>query len=341
MSILSQGANTSSADYSAIVKVTPFTQYLSTESLFDKNYKSRKISPIDEFIENANKLNLLWINNPDEISSEFTSILFLGYFSAVESYVRALVRTLIQTDIHSQKFAETHQITFGAALHHNKQLLPEALMDNHSFTASDNILKTFKSLTDIDIVIDETVTTELDKICQLRHCCVHRFGKLGAKNAMTLGLTSHSKLLEKPLILKKHDLTLVSSTLRSVVKTINNAAYKAILDRTFPIIPTGKGDKRKIQKPLWTKDFETDKELFTKYYKAFSSNKEKSPKLKEMYTRFIVEKEHALQKVKGSAKKPFNQPGQDDADQKQGNANQLKPDEAVPKPQAPDAPQDQ
>lgn len=294
-----------SADYSAIVKVTPFAQPLSTESLFDRSYKLSTLSPIDEFIENANKLNLLWITDTEELTSEFTNILFLGYFSAVESYVRALVRSLIQHDIYSQKCAESQQITFGAALHHSKQLLPEALMDNHSFTASDNILKTFKSLTDIEIVIDETITTELDKICQLRHCCVHRFGKLGAKNAMNLGLISHSNLFEKPLTLKRTDLIIISSILRSVVKTINNSAYKAVLDRTFPTIPTGKGEKKKIPTSLWTKDFETDRELFSNYYKIFSSKKENSPRIKEMYTRFISEKESALQQTaKGGSRRP-------------------------------------
>ncbi|ENZ1719529.1 MULTISPECIES: hypothetical protein [Pseudomonas] len=335
MTIQTPGSSTSSADYSAIVKVTPFTQILSTEALFDKSHKLSKLSPIDEFIENANKLNLLWINQ-DEISSEFASILFLGYFSAVESYVRALVRTLIQTDIYSQKCAENQQITFGAALHHNKQLLPEALMDNHSFTASENILKTFKSLTDIELVIDEAITTELDKICQLRHCCVHRFGKLGAKNAMALGLTSHSKLFEKPLTLSRDDLLLVSSTLRSVVKTINNAAYKAVLDRTFPTVPVGKGDKKRLPKSLWSKDYEADKELFIKYYKVFSStNKDESPKMKEMYTRFIAEKEQALQKIsKGAAKKPNIPQGQGDANgHPQGDTSHQQENNAVDVPQ--------
>ncbi|MFK3771787.1 hypothetical protein [Pseudomonas sp. NPDC089406] len=315
--------STSSADYSAIVKVTPFTQIISTDALFDKSHKSSNLSPIDEFIENSNRLNLLWINN-EELSSEFANILFLGYFSAVESYVRAIIRTLIQIDIYSQRCAENQQITFGAALHHNKQLLPEALMDNHSFTASENILRTFKSLTDIDLVIDDAITDELDKVCQLRHCCVHRFGKLGAKNAMALGLTSHSNLFEKPLSLKKDDLFLVSGTLRSVVKTINNSAYKCVLDRTFPTTPVRKGDKKAIPKSLWSKDFEEDKALFTKYYKTFSSsNKGESPKIREMYTRFITEKEQALQKhVKSANNKPTNPAKPVTTNQPQTDGNQ-------------------
>ncbi|MCP2224919.1 hypothetical protein OKW12_000293 [Pseudomonas silensiensis] len=326
-------SSTTSADYSAIVKVAPFTQIISTDILFDKTHKLSKLSPIDEFIDNSNKLNLLWITQ-DDLSSEFTIILFLGYFSAVESYVRALVRTLIQIDIYSQRCAESQQITFGAAMHHNKQLLPEALMDNHSFTATENILKTFKSLTDVDLVIDDAITAELDKICQMRHCCVHRFGKLGAKNAMALGLTSHSNLFEKPLILKKDDLLLVSSTLRSVVKTINNAAYKAVLDRTFPTTPVRSGDKKTIPKSLWSKVFEDDRELFTKYYKIFSSsNRDESPRVREMYSRFITEKEQALQKhSKAGANKAAKAPENASINNAQANANPQGAGNAQPAP---------
>src|SRR5690606_359274 len=123
---------------------------------------------------------------------------------------------------------------------------------------------------------------------------------LGAKNAMVLGLSTHSTLFEKPLVLSKNDLVLISGTLRSVVKTINNAVYKAVLDRTFPVVPTGKGDARKFTKILWQKDYDLDKKLFSKYYKIFYSKYERSPAAKEMYTRFISEKEQLLQKIAGS-----------------------------------------
>lgn len=293
--------NTSSADYSAIVKVAPFGKIIATEELFNKAYKGSNVSPIDEFIDNSNKLNLLWLGLKDEdIASEFSNILFLGYFSAVESYIRALIRCLIQNDVYSFKCAESLEISFGAALHHSKELLPEALMDSHSFVSSGNILRTFKALTNIDVAMDESSIQELDKICQLRHCCVHRFGKLGAKNAMVLGLSTHSALFEKPLLLSKSDLTLVSGTLRSVVKTINNAVYKAVLDRTFPVIPTGKGEARRFEKPLWQRDYDADKQLFSKYYRMFFSKSEKSPAMKEMYTRFISEKEQLLQRTTGA-----------------------------------------
>ncbi|TWC31184.1 hypothetical protein FBY02_11525 [Pseudomonas sp. SJZ078] len=294
---------TTSADYSAIVQAGAITNTIDTQKLFDKTAKESTSSPLDQFIANSNTLNLLW-SNQENVSKEFLSIVFLGYISAVESYVRALIRSIIQVDVISLKNAENKPITFGAALHHSKPLMPEALMDNASFISCENIVNTFKNLLDIDLILDDTTTQEFDKICQLRHCCVHRFGKLGAKNAIALGLESHSSLFEKPLILDKPALGQIALTLRIIMKTINNSVYRSILDRTFPTTPVGKGSDKQLPKALWSRSYETDKILFGKYYRLFSTKLEKSPPVKEMYNRFISEKEAALLKLAKGSKKP-------------------------------------
>lgn len=293
---------TTSADYSAIVKAGAITDTIDTQKLFDKTAKESTSSPLDQFIANSNTLNLLWVQK-DNLSREFTSIVFLGYVSAVESYVRALIRSIIKVDTISLKNAENKTISFGAALHHSKQLMPEALMENASFISCENIVKAFKNLVDIDLILDDTTTEEFDKICQLRHCCVHRFGKLGAKNAIALGLESHSSLFEKPLTLDKAALGQIALSLRTIIKTINNSVYRSVLDRTFPTTPVGKGSEKYLPKALWSRDYDADRILFGKYYRLFSTKLEKSPPPKEMYDRFISEKEAALLKLAKSPKK--------------------------------------
>ncbi|GAB2904859.1 hypothetical protein GCM10027202_37290 [Microvirgula curvata] len=295
----------STADYSAIVAVPAITTPVSTERLFDRNYKENGDSPIDQFLKNSNALNLLWING-DNISRELATVAFLGYMSAVESYVRSLVRGLILIDPHSLKVAEEKNITFGAALHHSKQLLPEALMDEYSFVHSGNIKETFKGLIGIDLSLDERVVKEFDKICQLRHCCVHRFGKLGAKNAMKLGLNTHNSLFEKPLILGKDELNLIAGNIRSVVKSINNAVYRSIMDRTFPI-PKNKSERKEAVRrsidTFWKKNYNDDKITYIKYYNLFATKADsiKSQKAKEMYDRFISEKNADLAELQREA----------------------------------------
>ncbi|GGP88462.1 hypothetical protein [Shewanella ulleungensis] len=278
-------------DFSEIVKVQAITQTIDTENLFDREYKELNISPIDQFLTNANKINLLWVSSSD-VSREMATIAFLGYMSAVESYVRALVRGLVQVDIHSQKSVSLREITFGAALHHTKQLLPEALMDEFSFTHSDNIKKTFSDLLDLKLSLNNQAETEFNKICQLRHCCVHRFGKLGAKNAMKLGIDKHSALFEKPLNLNMNDLGLVAQNLRSIVKQINNSAYKEVLNRTFPI-HKNQAQRKEWEKAgivnMWSKNYTDDKDLFRVYYNLFSTKVDtvKSESAQSMYKKFI------------------------------------------------------
>ena len=45
----------------------------------------------------------------------------------------------------------------------------------------------------------DDILGHFSKVCQLRHCIVHRFGRLGSKNMIELGLTEHKNYLEKPL----------------------------------------------------------------------------------------------------------------------------------------------
>lgn len=281
-------------DYSAIIALSPITSPLRTELLFNRATAIRDSSPIDEFIENINNLNLFWANLDKDLPVTIASAIFMGYFSAVEGYIRALIRNLVSVDVYSLKSVEQKNITFGAALHHNKNLLPESLMDEFSFISSVNIITTFKELISIDLVLDDLTRNEFDKICQMRHCAVHRFGKLGAKNAICLGLQEHQKLFEKPLELKNNDLAAISSILRSFVGAVNNSIYKAILDRTFPVIPTGKKESKKVGPSLWRNNYKDDRKLFYKYYSTFSSKIEGSPPAKEMYTVFIKQKNYEL-----------------------------------------------
>ncbi|CAH6937914.1 conserved hypothetical protein [Vibrio chagasii] len=284
-------------NFHEIVKVQAITTTIQTHDLFDKSYKEGSGSPIDSFLLNSNQLNLLWINN-ENITRELATVVFLGYMSAVESYIRALVRGIIQIDIYSQNHASSKEIKFGAAMHHNKKLLAEALMDEDSFVHMDNIKSTFKNLLGINLPINENTANEFNNICQLRHCCVHRFGKLGAKNAMNLGINSHSNLLEKPLSLDSNSLELIARNLRSILKDINNMAYKEVLNRTYPV-PRNKDDRKRLEKEgvrsLWKEIYSDDREQFLKYYNLFSTKHDSSKTAKPsvMYKLFIEQRTKA------------------------------------------------
>jgi hypothetical protein len=277
-----------SADYAAITTTKALSQTLDTATLFDRNFDEGKLSPIDQFIKNTNSVNLVWLSLPD-ISPELASIALLGYMSAVESYMRALIRNIINIDKTAKLAVESLQISFAAAVHNNKELLPEALLEETSFVSLDNIKKSLNKFIGLQPNYSdmEKHFEEFEKICQLRHCCTHRFGKLGTKNAVALGLAKHNNCLEKPIKLGRAELELSADILRDFVKSLNNIVFRAILDRTAV------GGKTSVQglnavKENWRWKYHQDRKRFMQFYSLFASTTDSvpSPEPKRIYESF-------------------------------------------------------
>ncbi|MBD2222741.1 hypothetical protein H6G33_38145 [Calothrix sp. FACHB-1219] len=114
---------------------------------------------------------------------------------------------------------------------------------------------------------------EFDQILHLRHCCTHRFGMLGAKNATALGLSVHGRLLEKPVKLSKTALEDIADLTFSMVKSINNDVFKTVLDRAATVKhPDGPGIGLGWK---WNKS--RDRKAFKRYYDIFCSTRDASP----------------------------------------------------------------
>ncbi|AEI82983.1 hypothetical protein CNE_BB2p01720 (plasmid) [Cupriavidus necator N-1] len=211
--------------------------------------------------------------------------------AAVESYLRAILRRLIAMDSICQESVHRRDVSYGAAIHLTKDMLPEAVLEKISFISKGSIVDSIRELAGIKGNLPPDVTASIDdyvKICHLRHCAVHRFGKLGVSNAIALGLEDHKELLEKPLLLDYLSLqnSIVIST--GMVKTINNFLFNEIVSR--------------ISDSRWTGVYKTDKRLFLTYYKIFAdtiSTTGFSVGLKDMYILFMS------QKAKFSAGLPF------------------------------------
>lgn len=286
-------ATTLGNSYEDISPAGSFTSQIDTSVLFKAGFRETANSPIDLFILNTNKINMI-IAPLSTIDNELSSLCLLGYVSAIESYIRALIRSIIQVDRFSRTASGEKEIKFSAAMHHDKKLLAEALMDDFSFTKFSNIQETFKNLLDLNIAIHELLSKDFDNVCQLRHCSVHRFGKLGAKNAVSLGLEKHSRLIEKPMEINLAQLNHIFENLRIFVRALNNAAYKAVMSRTFPV---GKQKDCKVKpENIWKKRYSDDKEIYGQYYSVFRSRFDvvKTPQAKKMYDLFISAKEQEI-----------------------------------------------
>ena len=191
--------------------------------------------------------------------------------------MRALIRNVMAIDIASQKKVETRQISYGAAVHMSAELLPEALLEGFSFAGKVSVIDALRKI----LAIDSELPGDVDKvlgdygtICHLRHCAVHRFGKLGARSAIELGLAEHSELLEKPLALDYAALQTAITIVVALVRTLNNYVFNEILSRSAEID--------------WNKAYSSNRVPFAKYYRIFAdtTSSNRSPRAGLIYQQY-------------------------------------------------------
>lgn len=266
---------------SFVFDITPsaaLTEVLDAAALFHSTASHPAISPVDRFIANSNKLSIIYANSPfkEALTPELGAVLLLGHVSAVESYMRGIIRGLVHIDEHTENLVSPKQLSYFAASHHASELLPEALLDSVSFSSAASVALILKEFCGITGMGNGGVPKELKPafdrfgdICQLRHCCVHRFGLLGAGNAHKLRASKN--LIEKPLALTVASLEDISSILEKFVLSINSYIYRDVLERSFTRSKLFTADEGERQyETAWALDFAQDAQRFTKYYNHFA-----------------------------------------------------------------------
>lgn len=263
---------------------------LNTANLFGSDQQAEE-SPIDVYIKKNKSLlikigklergGLLNISNKDD--RDIYNLFLLGFISNVESYIRRVIRETILLDSFAYEQCLEQQLTYAAAIHHNSELLPEALLENCTFINLENISKTTKTYLDITINKQAADQKELieclnmfEQLCQLRHCIVHRAGLLGSKNAVKLGIDKHRTFFEKPISLDYSFLQESSSICLNCVRTYNNFLFNELVKRYIT------NNKSNLS---W--NFTSDRKWFSHYFKIFISreiNNEFVVNGKEPYT---------------------------------------------------------
>ena len=64
--------------YAAITQISPATPSIQTNDVFNLAFTSNSLSPIDEFIENTNGLNVLYLGLVDPINIYLSTFVLLG-----------------------------------------------------------------------------------------------------------------------------------------------------------------------------------------------------------------------------------------------------------------------
>ena len=272
--------------------LTPFSApsaRMDFASWFDSAHNFASRSPIDEFLENVHAINQLYLQAEDrnEYKTMLGSLVFLGLMSAAEGYFRSLLRRLILVDEVCKANASPRSVTYGAAIHHSSELLPEALLEAISFASSKAVKKELNDLCGISIPAElESLLDVFDKICQIRHCGIHRFGKLGSQQAFQLDIDN--SLLEKPLKLSVAQLQDIAEALEAVVRGVNSHAFADVVKRSHRNSPAGRERKLKYARS-WELNFDADRDRFVQYYSIFASTlgSNRSQSIESVYQSFM------------------------------------------------------
>lgn len=193
----------------------------------------------------------------DKVTLQLNNLVFLGYMSAVESYLRCLTRQLIWADEFTAESMQDVKITFGAARHATPGLLPEVLMEDMTFITLDSVKDLLVKMIGVGLGSIHDLIKEYDRICQLRHCIVHRFGRLGSKNAAKLGFGTHGTLIERKIKIRSSQLEALAFNLLNFVKEMNNHIYAGVMKRSA------------AQSLVWQWDEQADLAEFERLYTVF------------------------------------------------------------------------
>lgn len=229
-----------------------------TADLFDVNHVESEESPIDQFLKRLRAINQL-APRPASFDPLQAQLVLLGAVAAVESYFRTLLRRLVTLDPVCQEGTEEQAVTYGAAMHLSKPMMPEAMLERVAFVSEKSLVNAIREFVCVEGNLPPDLIATIqdyERVCHLRHCAVHRFGKLGVKNAIFFGLKEHRPSLEKPLVLNYAALQNAIAIATGVVKTTNNFVFNEVLSR--------------LPESTWQGTFRKDKHTFSPYYDLFA-----------------------------------------------------------------------
>jgi hypothetical protein len=257
------------------VCMSPMNPTLPTATLFDIAHVESNQSAIDQYLARLQSINVL-APSPAAFDPLQAQLVLLGVVAAVESYFRTLLRRLITLDAECQKCTEDQAVTYGAAMHLSKSMMPEALLERVTFVSEASLVDAIRQFVGVkgNLPPDvEATFKDYAAVCHLRHCAVHRFGKLGVKNAIFLGLKAHKPSLEKPLLLTYPALQSAIAIATGVVKTTNNFLFNEVISRLPPT--------------TWTTRWGKDRAGFLPYYRLFADtvSPTKSAPARDVYSK--------------------------------------------------------
>ena len=253
---------------------------LETRECIDGAHTRPNISPISEYNQEASELRR-YVRQQNEFDPRLFNYILLGHVSLAEGYFRSVIRKAILIDKYALSAVAEQKVTFAAAQHLAKDMIPESLLEGVSFTSSKNLTDSFKSYLGLTGHHNEIAASleNYERICQLRHCIVHRFSYLGSANAAKLGIDDHSQLIEKPIVFDYARAQAALQVIDVAVRLVNNFLFTSLVYRVR-------------DKSGWQWVYKRDKALFSKYYRTFiDPNEAGSLEIRAAYNQLLATKQ--------------------------------------------------
>ncbi len=246
----------------------PSSPSLDTSVCFETDSGDTK-SPVDRFVERRGELIHLSSQERLEEFPSLEGLVLVGVISSVETYLRHIIRETVLIDDVAKETSWALPVPYGAAVHGLKESLPDAFLENYSFVEAGKLTSVLKKCLGLDHPSAEmkSAIEQFERVCQIRHCVVHRSGRLGVKNAIALGFDTHKTLIEKPLTLSFERLQQAVEICDNLVKVTNHWLFCRLVERLGAI-----GEKFNDGRFDW--DQEEDREKFMKYVRLFFSKEE-------------------------------------------------------------------
>ena len=262
--------------------MSPIDQFVSTNQelmalLIDPNNFEGRINDLRTSgqIKITNK-SLVQINNSlfnsSLISPVLANLVLLGHISAVESYFRTVFRKLILIDTITQEACYEKMLSYSAVLFHDEKSLPDALLEFISFSGKHNIEESLKQYFGVKGHLSPTIARHLEefaKVCQMRHCIVHKFGRLGSNN-LKHDLVGHKSYINKPIKNDFNSIQEISQICTNLVHEINQYLWQNVMMRQIADYNSNRWYKK--SNIIWTLNWKNDRIRFKKYFDIFFSN---------------------------------------------------------------------
>lgn len=188
-------------------------------------------APIDFYVNSSREILNYGTQARLNEMHKLGGFLLLGLVSSAEGYFRSVLSATLDICPICKSTAAEKQINLGGVLWHGKEEFRRSAFEHMSFTSSKELTSASKSYLGFEMKgsVFNTILSDFDVICHLRHGLIHNAGILPGRNAVQIDIQSYSKPVE--MRIDFGFLQNAAATIHSLVFTFNRTLFLEMCGR--------------------------------------------------------------------------------------------------------------